>query len=328
LSNAESGPSGPSLRVVKRLFALSGNRCAFPKCRQQLVQDGSILGEICHIKAASPQGPRHDPSQSPADRHDFGNLLLLCSIHHKVIDDDELSYTVERLVTMKQTHEEATPALTDDDASAGAKLMLSIGQSGGLVAGTVNAQTINIHPADDERVGRFVRETASALFAPELARLLGRQIHVLDRATANFICASAGHSLPPDHWTTFKPWRPRDYRNTAQTRDLLPSDAALLAEFFEGLAEIDDLVMSWRDSAIEWDVNVWNFLMQKIERNVSAGLRAAERFCPDRQYDATMPSAGTLRERGEASASQMRAALDAHLVRHMAKTTNVRATRR
>ncbi|MDH6167120.1 hypothetical protein M2282_002269 [Variovorax boronicumulans] len=327
LSNTEQGPSGPSQRVAKRLFALSGNRCAFPKCGVQLVQEATILGEISHIKAASPNGPRYDPNQAPADRHDFDNLLLLCANHHKVVDDDEISYTVERLLIMKRSHESAIQPLTDDDASAGAKLFLSIGQSGGLVAGTVHAQTINIHAADRSRAGHFAGDTALALFVPELARLLARQVYVLDRAVANFICSSAGQPPPSDHWTTFRPWKPLLYRSAAQTRDLAPADAALLAEFFESLAEIDDLVMGWQEGATVWDVNVWNFLMQKIERSVVAGLRAAERFCPDRQYDTTMPASGTLRARAEVSASNVRAALDAHIRRYTANATNARLTR-
>ena len=53
-------PSGPSTPTVKRLFAVSGNRCAFPGCTLPLVDQASseVLGEICHIQARSPNGPR------------------------------------------------------------------------------------------------------------------------------------------------------------------------------------------------------------------------------------------------------------------------------
>ena len=318
--DADQGPSSPSQKTVKRLFALSGNRCAFPKCGIGLVQGTAVVGEICHIKGASPNGPRHDPAQSLTDRHDFDNLLLLCANHHKVVDDDEESYTVERLLAMKRSHEAAAHPLADADASNGATLLLSVGQSGGLVAGTVHVNTINIHAGAQSVNGHSTSHTALALLSPELARLLARQIYVLDRAVVNFVCSSAGQPQPPDHWTTFRPWKPRLYRGTPEFRDLAPRDAAMLAEFFENLAEIDDLVMGWQDSATPWDANVWNFLMQKIERSVASGLRAAERFCPDRQYDSTMSASGTLRERAQASAAGMQAALEAHLRRH---TTSV-----
>jgi hypothetical protein len=45
---------------LKRLFALSGNQCAEPNCSRTLIaKDGeSIIAKICHIKAASSDGPK------------------------------------------------------------------------------------------------------------------------------------------------------------------------------------------------------------------------------------------------------------------------------
>jgi hypothetical protein len=34
-------------------------------------------------------------------RHGFDSLILMCGVHHKVIDDDEESYTVQRLTGLK-----------------------------------------------------------------------------------------------------------------------------------------------------------------------------------------------------------------------------------
>jgi len=56
----------PTETTIKRLFAVSGNRCAFPGCTAVLVTGGVVTGEICHIKAQNPQGPRYDPAQSDA----------------------------------------------------------------------------------------------------------------------------------------------------------------------------------------------------------------------------------------------------------------------
>jgi hypothetical protein len=133
-----TGPTGPSAKTLKRLFALSGNRCAFPKCRTPLVVEGANVGEVCHIKAARPDGPRYDHEQSNSDRHGFDNLILLCGIHHTVVDDDETAYTVERLTAMKRSYEMNATPLSDEAAAAGAAL-LSVNQSGGLAAGVVNA---------------------------------------------------------------------------------------------------------------------------------------------------------------------------------------------
>ena len=55
----------PAEKTVRRLFALSGNMCAFPGCSLPVVESaGTITGEICHIKARSKDGPRYDAAQS------------------------------------------------------------------------------------------------------------------------------------------------------------------------------------------------------------------------------------------------------------------------
>ncbi|MDT7542837.1 MAG: hypothetical protein QOE33_2741, partial [Acidobacteriota bacterium] len=97
----------PTAATVKRLFALSANQCAFPKCSSSLVdkESGKVTGRICHIKARQAGGPRYDPNQTDKERSAFENLLLLCSPHHDVIDSDPESYTVERLLKIKTNHE-------------------------------------------------------------------------------------------------------------------------------------------------------------------------------------------------------------------------------
>jgi hypothetical protein len=97
--------SGPTTTTIKRLFAVSGNRCAFPDCDAPLVIDKTVTAEICHIKAQSTGGPRYDPDQSDKERHGFDNLLLLCGDHHKVIDAEPETYTVEKLLEIKRQHE-------------------------------------------------------------------------------------------------------------------------------------------------------------------------------------------------------------------------------
>jgi hypothetical protein len=83
-----SNPTAPGAATVKRLFALSGNRCAFPKCTSLLVDGTKVVGKICHIKAQSKGGPRYDPNQTQVERHGYDNLILMCGRHHDVIDAD------------------------------------------------------------------------------------------------------------------------------------------------------------------------------------------------------------------------------------------------
>lgn len=91
--------------TTKKLFALSGNQCAFPNCPHELVdKKGNILGQICHIEAANPGGERYNPNQTDDQRAAFENLILLCGHHHMVTNDFE-SYPVEVLKQMKVEHE-------------------------------------------------------------------------------------------------------------------------------------------------------------------------------------------------------------------------------
>ena len=85
----------PSIRAIQRLYAMSGNRCAFSGCTAPIIEDspgmaGINMGEICHIRASKAGGERYDPEQSDAERHGYENLILLCRRHHKLIDSVDL----------------------------------------------------------------------------------------------------------------------------------------------------------------------------------------------------------------------------------------------
>jgi hypothetical protein len=311
------GITRPTNPTIKRLFAKSGNRCAFPKCTHQIVQDdGTVIGRVCHIKGRSRQGPRYDDSQTPDQRHGFDNLVLMCGNHHTVIDTDEGSYTVKRLQEIKRAHEASAHQLPEAEAAMGAAA-LSVNQSGGITAQTVTVENAHFYgsavtPAPSPH------DQTLALLGPELARILANQIRALDRAVVSFSCASAGHPAPGDHWTTFRPRKPTLYPGAAQVRDLDADDCALLAEFYNGLQEVEEVIDAWRAADETWTTNHWNVLMQKIERSVASGLAAAARFCPGRQYDATLPASGTLVDRAAASRRSMRQTLDAHIARYQA----------
>ena len=140
--------SGPTQPTLKGLFAKSSNRCAFPKCTVNLVQGDTLLGRVCHIKGSKPGSARYDPSQDDADRHSDGNLIILCPNHHAVIDDDDETYTVERLLRMKAQHEARASALDDATAIAAIKILArnsvsSSGQVGGITSGTMTVGTLN-----------------------------------------------------------------------------------------------------------------------------------------------------------------------------------------
>ena len=102
---------GISLKSHKMLWGRAGNRCAFPNCQQELVMDetgtddASLIGEECHIVARSPDGPRGDDSYSKDKIDKYANLILMCRVHHKIIDDQPGTYNVAFLGDLKERHE-------------------------------------------------------------------------------------------------------------------------------------------------------------------------------------------------------------------------------
>jgi hypothetical protein len=66
----------------------------------------SLVGDVCHIKGEKPSSARHDPDLAKDELHTYANLIVLCKVHHKVIDDQPGEYTVECVRDMKRAHEE------------------------------------------------------------------------------------------------------------------------------------------------------------------------------------------------------------------------------
>lgn len=100
-----------TLKTHKMLWGRAANRCAFPGCRRELVMDASetddesLIGEACHIVARESSGPRGESLLTEEQRDKYGNLILLCNLHHKVVDDQTNTYTVQILNEMKAAHE-------------------------------------------------------------------------------------------------------------------------------------------------------------------------------------------------------------------------------
>lgn len=96
-------------KTRKLLWGKSGNRCAM--CRHVLCVDAtleddeSIVGDECHIISKKETGPRYTPSYPNNKLDSYENLILLCRIHHKLIDDQYTTYTAEILKQIKENHE-------------------------------------------------------------------------------------------------------------------------------------------------------------------------------------------------------------------------------
>lgn len=96
-------------KTRKILWGRSGNLCAI--CKHKLVVEAtledaeSVVGEECHINSSKENGPRHDYSYPTDQLDDYENLILLCRIHHKMVDDQSETYTAEILRQMRANHE-------------------------------------------------------------------------------------------------------------------------------------------------------------------------------------------------------------------------------
>jgi hypothetical protein len=106
---AIQNPRQYSNLTIKRLYSLSGNKCAFPGCRVTFLNptDETNISQVCHIQDANEnlyKSDRFNSTMTDKDRADYNNLILLCPNHH-VETNDTTKYTVEVLKKMKHDHE-------------------------------------------------------------------------------------------------------------------------------------------------------------------------------------------------------------------------------
>ena len=105
-----AGPRTYSSGTVHALFRLAAGTCYFPDCLVPVLADADgepIVGvDVAHIRGALPSSARYDPDMTDQQRAAFANLILLCTVHHKLVDrvrpDD---YPVELLNEWKSTNE-------------------------------------------------------------------------------------------------------------------------------------------------------------------------------------------------------------------------------
>jgi hypothetical protein len=110
---APSAKRAYSHKTLKVLFGLSGNKCAMPSCSNPIIKSGTglsgelVLGQICHIYAASDDGPRGKVGLTDAEKNSSDNLVLCCPTHHVVVDGQHKDYPASTLLQWKRTQERA-----------------------------------------------------------------------------------------------------------------------------------------------------------------------------------------------------------------------------
>ena len=98
---------------VKDLLANRvGWKCSNPNCRKATRGAGAEkaniinIGVAAHITAASKGGPRYDENITVQERKSFENGIWLCQSCSKLIDSDEIRYTVDKLKKCKYNSEQ------------------------------------------------------------------------------------------------------------------------------------------------------------------------------------------------------------------------------
>jgi hypothetical protein len=112
---------------VKRAVAFrAGHQCSFDGCTQRTSgpsheseESVTNVGDAAHIIAASPGGRRSDPSMTAEERKSIGNAIWMCATHARLVDRDEVLYTVEGLRQMKLAREAAAAAEVRERAASG-----------------------------------------------------------------------------------------------------------------------------------------------------------------------------------------------------------------
>ena len=151
----------PLTRMI--LWAKAAGRCQYSGCNTSLIGDSisgaedKNFGFVAHIVADTPTGPRGDLIRSPLLSDDVSNLMLLCHVHHKLIDVDAVDqHPEERLLAMKAGHErrvEIVTSIDDDRASHVLRYAANIGGHDSPVAyeQISTAMLPDRYPADGHR---------------------------------------------------------------------------------------------------------------------------------------------------------------------------------
>ena len=112
-----------SLHTKQLLASRAGHRCSFPPCGRPTSGPSSEsesatanTGEAAHIIAAScgPGARRARPDVSDAEKAHIDNGIWMCRTHAKLVDTDEMRFTIEMLREWRQLAEEKAQILQEN----------------------------------------------------------------------------------------------------------------------------------------------------------------------------------------------------------------------
>ena len=156
--------------------------------------------------------------------------MLMCGMHHTLVDSDEEAYTVTYLTKLKAERESGATQIDEEVIEHATSLLInqsvaSVQQPGGITAHTVNADTINLHPSaivvggvrpnwSIQELFRYLRPRLNASDSMTLwdeagddvlDKLSTGELHAWGREILRGQNATAFHNLPPieaSYWRT------------------------------------------------------------------------------------------------------------------------------
>lgn len=190
-----------SEKTIKILFGNCGRQCAHPDCTNPIIEsatdysDDAVVGQICHIYAASDNGPRGKTGLTDDEKNSPENLILLCGHHHPVVDKQHETYPAPLLQKWKREHEAKYQPATAEAIRLQEKTQ-QLAYTAGLTDQEIEAEVRRIRVARN-MVGYPTIDRAKALAAAvERKEFAGGSSEV--RANALAFCArmlSRGENL-------------------------------------------------------------------------------------------------------------------------------------
>jgi len=104
--------------IARKLWAQCGGFCQNPSCIKYLfagVEDDVVsLANVAHIIGHGKSGPRSEHELADyIDKDGIANLIMLCLECHKIVDELENKFSVERMQAWKADHEKKINSLFD-----------------------------------------------------------------------------------------------------------------------------------------------------------------------------------------------------------------------
>ena len=264
-----------------RLWVKAGGRCEFLGCNEYLLRDKLTLSEtnysdIAHIVAVNINGPRGDDPLPLSERNEIENLMLVCKIHHKLVDDKKYvrKYPKEKLIKFKQEHEDRILRLTgiiSGNKTTIVRLRSNIGNdSVNIPKEQIYAAIYPRYPEDDKGIeidltklpgtdspsywksgAECIRDTIKRFFAPSIEQLTPEHISVFALGPIPFLIqlgCSLGSKIPTDvyqkhwdnqSWVWKKRGNPQRYQVIRRKTNLNQSKVAVVLSISGSISETD-----------------------------------------------------------------------------------------